>query len=251
MTGKEVRPRANIRKTRRRQRTAQARRGPRQRPRGRTTVFPDEGQAPGFGPEAPQDRCAQEGTYLAVGKERERGRCRGVWEAGISGASRPAHSARRPVPPEHRLGGPLGPGASGPPAAGRPGRPCPLPVVPHRHDEEEQEGEALDGGQEEEVVVEVAAVDVAWKRDKQEAVSRARRRPHDVPSRLGPHVGATFSCGRETGRRLVARDAWRLPTAPQPGCTEPGPAGRPRPHPPCPRLGACGDGPHSRRGRPS
>lgn len=53
-------------------------------------------------------------------------------------------------------------GPSGPPAAGRPLCPCSLPVILHRDHEEKQEGGTLDGRQEEKVVVQVAAVDVAW-----------------------------------------------------------------------------------------
>lgn len=182
------------------------------------------------------------------------------------GASRPAHSARRPVPPERRLGGPLGPGASGPPAAGRPGRPCPLPVIPHRHDEEEQEGEALDGGQEEEVVVEVAAIDVAWKRDKRGGESRpeapARRPILPGSSRSGRRsavvgrqdagwwLGTCGTCPQSRGQAAPSPglQGARAPTHPalawEPAATAPTPKGGALPRRCDPALG-----PHSRAQR--
>lgn len=66
-------------------------------------------------------------------------------------------------------------GTSGPPAARRPTGSRPLPVVPHGDYEEKQKGGALNRGQKKEVVIQTAAVDVAWGETGTGDASAARR----------------------------------------------------------------------------
>lgn len=64
-------------------------------------------------------------------------------------------------------------GTSGPPAARRPAGSRPLPVVSHGDYEEKQEGGSLNRSQKKEVVVQMAAVNVAWgETRRKEHVSR-------------------------------------------------------------------------------
>lgn len=115
--------------------------------------------------EEPADTARlQEGVVLRRPREQaSAGRHRRRSEGGGRLREATACSLRTGRSPSVSLG-PAGTSGSGPAAAGRPGRrrPRALPVVPHGHEEEEQEGGGLDRGEQEEVVVQVAAVDVAW-----------------------------------------------------------------------------------------
>lgn len=117
--------------------------------------------------------------------------------------------------------GPRRLGVSGPPAGGRPAGPAAL--VLDGHDEEEQQRGALQRGQQEEVVVQVAAVDVACRR---EGSCMATRRPGAGHANAAP-AAAPAATLPPRGHRLCPKVRARCQGSPE-GAATPTPA---RPHP--------------------
>lgn len=78
---------------------------------------------------------------------------------------REGRHARRPktLPPRHLWDPVWTSEPRGPPAGGHPACSGSLPVVSHRNNEEKQEGGSLNGGQKEEVIVQMTAINVTWK----------------------------------------------------------------------------------------